>query len=89
MVTAAERFAPNRRVHIDTLLDVLKTAGNYVRDDVIYNTIQLVSADAADLQPYVVHELWKAIRDTEVNMTEVWVRQPHTCLLDGRGSIDY
>ncbi|TRY75880.1 hypothetical protein TCAL_13007 [Tigriopus californicus] len=74
MVLSAERFAPNKRCHIDTLFDVLKTAGNYVRDDVVYNTIQLISAEMADLQPYVVHESWKAIRDTE-NCTE---KQPLT-----------
>ena len=39
-------------------------AGNHIRDDVIFNTIQLVS-NAPDLQPYVVHEAWKAIRDTQ------------------------
>ena len=48
-------------------------AGNYVRDDVIFNTIQLVS-DSPDLHPYVVHEAWKAMRDTE-NCTE---KQPLT-----------
>lgn len=74
MVLSAERFAPNKRCHIDTLFDVLKTAGNYVRDDVVYNTIQLISAEMAELQPYVVHESWKAIRDTE-NCTE---KQPLT-----------
>jgi AP-1 complex subunit gamma-1 len=40
MVMAAERFAPGKRAHVDTLMDVLRTAGNYVRDDVIFNTIQ-------------------------------------------------
>ena len=44
-----------------------------MRDDVIFNTIQLVS-DAPDLQAYAVHEAWKAIRDTE-NCTE---KQPLT-----------
>lgn len=60
------RYSPNRRCHVDTLLDVLKTAGNYVRDDVVFSTIQLISAEAAELHPYIVHESWKAIRDTEV-----------------------
>ena len=63
MVIAAEKHAPGKRPHIDTLFDVLKGAGNYVRDDVIFNTIQLVS-ETPDLHPYVVHEAWKAIRDT-------------------------
>lgn len=67
MVTAAEKFAPNKRCHVDTLFDVLKTAGNFVRDDVMFNTIQLVSAEASDLHPYIVHEAWKALRDTEVS----------------------
>ncbi len=75
MLTATDRHAPGpgKRCQIDTLLDVLKAAGNYVRDDVIFNTIQLVS-ETTDLQPYVVHEAWKAIRDTE-NCTE---KQPLT-----------
>ena len=73
MVIAAENHSPGRRCHIDTLMDVLKAAGNYVRDDVIFNTIQLVS-ESTELQPYVVHETWKAIRDTE-NCTE---KQPLT-----------
>jgi AP-1 complex subunit gamma-1 len=59
------RYAPNRRVHVDTLFDVLKTAGNYVREDVIFSTIQLVSAEATDLHPYIVREAWQAIRQTE------------------------
>lgn len=75
MLIAAEKHAPGpgKRCHIDTLMDVLKGAGNYVRDDVIFNTIQLVS-QTPDQQPYVVHETWKAIRDTE-NCSE---KQPLT-----------
>lgn len=73
MVTATERYAPTKRAHIDTLLDVLKYAGNYVRDDVVFNTIQLVS-DTAEQQPYVVREAWKAVRDTD-NASE---KQPMT-----------
>ena len=64
-------------------------AGNHIRDDVIFNTIQLVS-DSPDLQPYVVHEAWKAIRDTQ-NCTE---KQPLTqvscwCIGEyGKGLLD-
>jgi len=95
MVIAAERFAPGKRAHIDTLLDVLKTAGNYVRDDVIFNTIQLVSSSEPEMQSYVVHESWSSIRGAAHNISE---KQPMTqvacwCigeygkyLLDGSGS---
>ena len=65
MVTSAEKYAPSKRCHIDTLFDVLKTAGNYVRDDVTFSTVQLVSAECGDLQPYVTREAWRAIRSTE------------------------
>ena len=75
MVIAAERFAPGKRAHIDTLLDILKTAGNYVRDDVIFNTIQLVSSSEPELQSYVVHESWNSIRGEAHNISE---KQPMT-----------
>ncbi len=75
MVGAADRYAPSRRSHIDTLLDVLKTAGNYVRDDVVFNTIQLVSSSATDgLQQYVVRQAWAAVKETD-NCSE---KQPLT-----------
>ena len=69
MVISAERFAPSRRCHVDTLFEVLRTAGNYVRDDVIFSTIQLVSSECGELQPYVTREAWRAIRGT-VNPSE-------------------
>ena len=95
MVIAAERHAPNRRCHIDTLFDVLKMAGNYVRDDVIFSTIQLVSAESAELQPYIVHEAWKALKETEncsekqpLTQVSCWcIGEYGTFLLDGH-SVD-
>ena len=35
--------------------------GKYVRDDVIFNTIQLVSENS-ELQPYVAQESWAALK---------------------------
>ncbi|PNF30357.1 AP-1 complex subunit gamma-1 [Cryptotermes secundus] len=64
IVLAAERFAPNKRWHLDTLLKVLVAAGNYVRDDVVSCTIQLVS-ESTSQQGYIVEQLWHALeRDT-------------------------
>ncbi|XP_026288015.1 AP-1 complex subunit gamma-1 isoform X2 [Frankliniella occidentalis] len=60
IVLAAERYAPNKRWHLDTLLRVLIAAGNYVRDDVVSCTIQLVS-DSVDQQGYVSAQLWRAL----------------------------
>lgn len=64
IVLAAERFAPNKKWHLDTLLRVLVAAGNYVRDDVVSSTIQLISETTAQ-QEYIVQQLWLALeRDT-------------------------
>lgn len=61
MVHAAERFAPTIRWHHDTLLSVLIAAGNYVRDDVISSTIQLISSSPVNEQTYIALKLWEAL----------------------------
>uniref|UniRef100_A0A336M762 AP-1 complex subunit gamma n=1 Tax=Culicoides sonorensis TaxID=179676 RepID=A0A336M762_CULSO len=62
MVLSAERFAPTIRWHLDTLLSVLLAAGNYVRDDVISSTIQLISSSPAVEQGYFALKLWEALQ---------------------------
>jgi len=64
LVIAAENHAPDRRWLIDAMFDVLKNSGNSVRDDVVFNTIQLISENR-EQQPYAVHEAWKAVKGTE------------------------
>lgn len=62
MVLSAERYAPTIRWHLDTLLNVLVAAGNYVRDDVISSTIQMISSSPANEQCYVTVRLWEALQ---------------------------
>jgi AP-1 complex subunit gamma-1 len=62
IVMSAERFSPNKRWHLDTLLKVLVGAGNYVRDDVISSTIQLIS-ESTNQQPYMTLQLYKALSE--------------------------
>ncbi|KAK9693608.1 Adaptin N terminal region [Popillia japonica] len=62
IVHAAERFAPNKKWHLDTLLKVIIAAGNYVRDDVITCMIQLIS-ESTSQQAYITLQLWKALKD--------------------------
>ncbi|XP_042889482.1 AP-1 complex subunit gamma-1-like isoform X4 [Penaeus japonicus] len=57
-VLAAEKYSPNVRWHIDTLLKVVQAAGNHVPDDVVSSAIQLIS-DARTEQAYAVGELWR------------------------------
>lgn len=53
----AEQYSPGTKWQIDTVISVLKTAGNYVRDDVVGNLIQLISENTS-LHSYTVHQLW-------------------------------
>ncbi|XP_023310674.1 AP-1 complex subunit gamma-1 [Anoplophora glabripennis] len=71
IVLAAERYSPNKRWHLDTLLKVLVAAGNYIRDDVISSTIQLIS-ESTNQQAYVTLQLYRALADDFQN------RQPLT-----------
>eukprot|EP00106_Octopus_bimaculoides_P016729 XP_014784171.1 PREDICTED: AP-1 complex subunit gamma-1-like isoform X1 [Octopus bimaculoides] len=60
IVLAAEKYAPNKRWHIDTVVKVLTTAGNSVRGDVVSILIQLI-ASTSNLHTYTVYQLYKAI----------------------------
>ncbi|XP_065155576.1 AP-1 complex subunit gamma-1 isoform X2 [Atheta coriaria] len=62
IVLAAERYSPNKKWHLDTLLKVLVAAGNYVRDDVITCTIQLIS-ETTSQQGYITLQLWKFLAE--------------------------
>ncbi|KAH0619748.1 hypothetical protein JD844_000694 [Phrynosoma platyrhinos] len=57
---AAEKYAPSKRWHIDTIMRVLTTAGSYVRDDAVPNLIQLIT-NSVEMHAYTVQKLYKAI----------------------------
>uniref|UniRef100_A0A4W3JYM9 AP-1 complex subunit gamma n=1 Tax=Callorhinchus milii TaxID=7868 RepID=A0A4W3JYM9_CALMI len=57
---AAEKYAPSKRWHIDTIMRVLTTAGSYVRDDAVPNLIQLIT-NSVEMHGYTVQKLFKAI----------------------------
>lgn len=60
ILLAAERFAPTKRWHIDTILRVLTTAGSHVRDDAVANLTQLIGG-AEELHAYSVRRLYSAL----------------------------
>ncbi|KAF6035373.1 AP1G1 [Bugula neritina] len=62
IVAAAEKYAPNKRWHVDTVLKVLTCAGQHLRDDVIYNMCQLV-ASTSELHQYSVQRLFLALKE--------------------------
>ncbi|CBQ68079.1 golgi adaptor HA1/AP1 adaptin gamma subunit [Sporisorium reilianum SRZ2] len=73
---AAEKFAPNKRWHIDTVLRVLKLAGNYVREEILSAFIRLV-CHTPELQAYTVQKLFSALHQDfsqeSLTLAAVWV----------------
>ncbi|XP_014554824.1 hypothetical protein COCVIDRAFT_28125 [Bipolaris victoriae FI3] len=59
---AADRFAPNKRWHVDTMLRVLKLAGNYVKEQILSSFVRLI-ATTPDLQTYSVQKLYSALKE--------------------------
>ncbi|KAK9451669.1 adaptin N terminal region-domain-containing protein [Limtongia smithiae] len=58
---AADKFAPNKRWHIDTILRVFKLAGNYVSEQIISQFIALVTNTPA-MQLYTVQKLYSLLK---------------------------
>lgn len=59
---AADKYAPNKRWHIDTMLRVLKLAGNYTNERILSSFIRLI-ATSPDLQQYSVQKLYANLKD--------------------------
>ncbi|XP_050344966.1 AP-1 complex subunit gamma-1 isoform X3 [Nymphalis io] len=66
MVLAAERYAPSSKWHLDTLFQVLLKAGNYLRDDTVSSTLQIVSAAPGERQAYAAMRLWGSLERAAV-----------------------
>jgi AP-1 complex subunit gamma-1 len=54
---AADKYAPNKRWHFDTMLRVLSLAGNYVKEQILSSFVRLV-ATTPELQTYAVQKLY-------------------------------
>ncbi|XP_025076007.1 AP-1 complex subunit gamma-1-like isoform X3 [Pomacea canaliculata] len=61
IVIAAAKYSPNKRWHIDTVMKILTSAGNYIRSDVVTITIQLI-AETTSLHGYSVQQLFRAMQ---------------------------
>ena len=59
---AADRFAPNKRWHVDTMLRVLKLAGNYVKEQILSSFVRLI-ATTPELQTYSAQKLYAALKE--------------------------
>lgn len=59
---AADRFAPNKRWHVDTMFRVLKLAGNHVKEQILSSFVRLI-ATTPDLQTYSAQKLYAGLKD--------------------------
>ncbi|KAL9055352.1 MAG: hypothetical protein Q9206_003179 [Seirophora lacunosa] len=59
---AADRFAPNKRWHVDTMFRVLKLAGNYVKEQILSSFVRLI-ATTPDLQTYSAQKLYAGLQE--------------------------
>ncbi|KAG9309518.1 adaptin N terminal region-domain-containing protein [Chiua virens] len=88
---AAERFAPNKRWHIDTVLRSLKLAGNFVREEILSAFIRLV-AHTPELQAYTASKLYTALQadlsQESLTLAAVWVIGEYSEVLLESGIID-
>ncbi|KAF8273156.1 adaptin N terminal region-domain-containing protein [Lactarius quietus] len=88
---AAERFAPNKRWHIDTFLRVLKLAGNYVREEILSAFIRLV-AHTPELQAYTASRLYTALRadisQEALTLSATWILGEYSEILIEGGLVD-
>ncbi|GJC88803.1 AP-1 complex subunit gamma-1 [Colletotrichum tofieldiae] len=68
---AADKFAPNKRWHVDTMLRVLTLAGNYVKEPIMSSFIRLV-ATTPELQTYAVQKLYISLKKdiTQESLTQ-------------------
>ncbi|KAL2759261.1 hypothetical protein ACRALDRAFT_2033865 [Sodiomyces alcalophilus JCM 7366] len=68
---AADKFAPNKRWHVDTMLRVLILAGNYVKEPILSSFIRLV-ATTRELQRYAVQKLYISLKNdiTQESLTQ-------------------
>lgn len=73
---AADRYAPNKRWHVDTMLRVLKLAGNYVKEQILSSFVRLI-ATTPELQTYCAQKLYAALREDisqeGLNLAGAWV----------------
>ncbi|KAI0034451.1 adaptin N terminal region-domain-containing protein [Vararia minispora EC-137] len=88
---AAERFAPNKRWHIDTVLRTLKLAGNYVREDILAAFIRLV-AHTPELQGYTASRLYHALQadisQESLTLAATWIIGEYSDILVEGGLVD-
>lgn len=75
----AEKFASSPKSQIDTMIKVLSTAGNHIRDDVVGTLCQMIS-DTPALHSYCVRQLWLRLRGEDLQTKQPLVQVGMWCI---------
>lgn len=71
-----QKFAPERRWHLDTLIEVMRKAGTYVREEALRHFVVLCS-NSPDLHGYTARQLFRALSEERtqpaLSQVAVWV----------------
>lgn len=57
----AQKYSPNKKWHIETIISVLSIAGNFTRESVVSEIIALISRNKS-LYAFAVHKLFRALK---------------------------
>ena len=58
-----EKYAPDKRWHVDTLITTISIAGNDEANDRIVNSLVCLITQVNELHPYIVHKMYHSIKD--------------------------
>ena len=56
----AERFAPNMRWYVDTVLELISVAGDHVSDDIWHRVVRIVT-NQEELQAYAARKMYRCV----------------------------
>jgi len=59
----SERYAPDMRWYVDTILSLIAHAGDYVSDEIWHRAVQIIT-NRKELQRYAAHKMLRAVEST-------------------------
>jgi AP-2 complex subunit alpha len=74
----SERFASDHAWYVDVVIQLIKSAGDYVADEIWYRVVQIVTNQGDDLQKHATEAVWRSLTEE---------RYPHKTLVKVTGYI--
>mmetsp|Transcript_40767 Transcript_40767/g.67711 ORF Transcript_40767/g.67711 Transcript_40767/m.67711 type:complete len:987 (-) Transcript_40767:172-3132(-) len=74
----AERFAADHQWYVDVVLQLIKSAGDNVSEEIWYRVVQIITNQGDDLQKYATEMVWRALQSESM---------PHSTLVKVAGYV--